>query len=594
MNAKSRRVNDDKSELKGVLDSFRGSFLYVGFFSLFINLLMLVPPFYMLQVYDRVMASRSLETLLMITLIVVWLFITMGLLEYARSRMLVRIGSQLDDRLNSRLYSAMTKMALRQPGRASSQPLNDLTSMRQFMTGNGPFAFFDAPWIPIYFAILFVFHPMFGVFALFAAAILIGLAIMNEVSTRDLMKDANNRNIQSTSAMSAQLRNAEVLHAMGMESAMREHWLRQHLAFLQAQSDASDKAGIWMNFSKTLRIMFQSLMLGLGGYLAINNEITAGMIIAGSILMGRALGPIDQMIGAWKQFNSARMAYARLEELLQGIPDNDRRMSLPAPKGDLRVESVTLIPPGSQQPILRSVSFDIAPGDALLVLGPSASGKSSLLRALLGIWPLAAGKVRLDGAEIGHWNRDELGSHIGYLPQDVELFEGTIAQNIARFNKIESEKVMDAARMAGVDEMIRRLPEGYDTLIGPGGATLSGGQRQRVGLARAIYGKPSVVILDEPNASLDDAGELALVNACKQLKSQGTTLILVTHRRSILEIADKVLLLVEGQVRLFGERDNVLQQLAAQNQQAVAAAQARSQQQPRVAVVSSITAGSKG
>ncbi|WP_228291450.1 type I secretion system permease/ATPase [Thiothrix litoralis] len=483
MNARSWKVGNPKSELKGILDSFRTSFLYVGLFSLFINLLMLAPSFYMLQVYDRVMASRSVETLLMITLIMVWLFVTMGLLEYARSRMLVRIGSQLDDRLNSRLYAAMAKMALRNPGRASSQPLGDLTSLRQFMTGNGPFAFFDAPWIPIYFAILFLFHPMYGLFSVFAALVLISLAVMNEVSTRDLMKDANVRNIQSTTAISAQLRNAEVLHAMGMEPAMREHWLRQHLEFLRAQSDASDKAGIWMNLSKSLRVMFQSLMLGLGAYLAVHNEITSGMIIAGSILMGRALAPIDQMIGAWKQFNSARVSYARLEELLQGVPDTDNRMSLPPPKGDLRVETATLIPPGSQQPVLRSVGFDLGAGEALLVLGPSASGKSSLLRALLGIWPLAAGKVRLDGAEIGHWNRDELGPHIGYLPQDVELFEGSISQNIARFGKVEPDHIIAAARMAGVDEMIRRLPEGYDTLIGPGGATLSGGQRQRVGLA---------------------------------------------------------------------------------------------------------------
>lgn len=611
MNARNKQAGGAVSELREVLNSFRGSFFYVGFFSLFINLLMLVPPFYMLQVYDRVMASRSTDTLVMITLIVVWLFVTMGLLEYARSRVLVRVGSQLDERLNSRLYGAMAKLALLQPGKSSAQPLNDLTSMRQFMTGTGPFAFFDAPWIPVYLAVLFVFHPMFGAFAVFAGLVLVFLAIMNEVSTRDLMQDANARNLQSTGVMNAQLRNAEVLHAMGMEPAMREHWLRQHMGFLQAQSDASDKAGVWMNLSKTLRIMFQSLMLGLGGYLAIHNQITGGMVIAGSILMGRALAPIDQMIGAWKQFNGTRSSYGRLQNLLEQIPETERRMSLSAPKGDLRIEGVTLMPPGGRQPVLRAVSFDVGPGDALVVMGPSAAGKSSLLRALLGVWPLAAGKVRLDGAEIVHWNRDELGPHIGYLPQDVELFEGSVAQNIARFNEVDPEKVMEAARMAGVDEMIRRLPEGYDTVIGSGGATLSGGQRQRVGLARAIYGKPSLVILDEPNASLDDAGELALIEACKALKQQGTTLILVTHRRSILNIADKVLLLVDGQVRLFGQRDEVLQQLAAQNKQLSAAGgaaagtgtqqqaggpsgQSGGRQPPRVAVVPPMAAVAGG
>ena len=550
-----------KSELKQILASFRKNFAYVALFSMFINMLMLVPPLYMLQVYDRVMASRSVETLIMLTIIVVWLFITMGLLDFIRSRILVRLGTQMDERLNTRLFQSMNAFALRYPGKGSSQPLGDLTTIRQFMTGSGPFAFFDSPWIPFYFGILFLFHPYLGWFSIFAAIVLIIIAILNDFSTKKLMLEANNNNAKSMALVNAQLRNAEVLHAMGMGNTMRERWLQQHLNFLKAQSDASDGAGLWMNLSKTLRMMFQSLMLGLGGYLAITNEISAGMVIAGSILMGRALAPIDQMIGAWKQFGAARTSHKRLDALLAEFPEETERMSLPAPKGDLQVETLTVVPPGSQQAVLRAVSFGINAGESLVILGASAAGKSSLMRAIVGVWPSAAGAVRLDGTEIPHWNRTELGPHLGYLPQDVELFEGTVAENISRFGDLDSEKIVAAAKMAGVDEMIRHLPEGYETLIGAGGATLSGGQRQRVGLARALYGSPSLVILDEPNANLDELGEKALVNACVELKKAGTSLILVTHRTNILSIADKVLLLADGMVKLFGSRDEVLQKL---------------------------------
>ena len=316
--------NNIKSELKQILASFRKNFAYVALFSMFINMLMLVPPIYMLQVYDRVMASRSVETLIMLTLIVVWLFITMGLLDFIRSRILVRLGTQMDERLNTRLFQAMNSFALRYPGKSSSQPLSDLTTIRQFMTGSGPFAFFDAPWIPFYFAILFLFHFWLGMFSIFAAIVLIIVAIFNDLSTKKLMLEANNNNAKSMALVNAQLRNAEVLHAMGMGDTMRERWLQQHLSFLKAQSDASDGAGLWMNLSKTLRMMFQSLMLGLGGYLAISNEISAGMVIAGSILMGRALAPIDQMIGAWKQFGAARTSYGRLNALLNEFPAGNR------------------------------------------------------------------------------------------------------------------------------------------------------------------------------------------------------------------------------------------------------------------------------
>jgi ATP-binding cassette subfamily C protein EexD len=572
---------NNKSELKEVINSFRTSFLFVGLFSFFINLLMLVPTLYMLQVYDRVMASRSEETLLMLSLIVAWLFITMGLLEFARSRVLVRVGSKMDDRLNTRIYSTMLNTALRNPAQASSQALNDLTAVRQFMTGSGVFAFFDSPWIFIYIAVMFLFHTYFGWLAVFAAIILLLLALANELSTKALMQKANMQNVQSNQNVALQLRNAEVIHAMGMEQSMRERWLSGHLQFLQQQSDASDRAGVWMNFSKTLRMMFQSAAIGLGGWLAINNEITAGMLIAGSILLGRALAPLDQMIGAWKQFGSARVSYGRLTELLKAFPETSRKTSLPPPKGEIVFEAATVVPPGSTQAVLKAINFNIDAGDSLVVLGASASGKSSMLRALLGVWPTVAGKVRIDGAEVSHWNRDELGAHIGYLPQDVELFEGTIAENISRFGEPSSEKVIAAAQLAGVDQMIRKLPDGYDTKIGAGGVSLSGGQRQRVGLARAVYGTPPIIILDEPNASLDEVGERALVQACEALHKLGSTLILVTHRQGILKIATKLLILREGQVQMFGPRDEVLKQLSQGNAQAQAAPQQKLQKPAR-------------
>ncbi len=588
---KKQSVQNNKSELKHILKSFRKSFIYIGLFSMFINMLMLVPSLYMLQVYDRVMVSRSVETLILLTLIVVWLFITMGALNFVRSRIMVRVGTQMDERLNTRLFQALNAMSLRYPGKASSQPLNDLTSIRQFITGNGTFAFFDTPWIPFYFALLFIFHFWLGMFAIFAAIVLIVIAILNEVSTKKLMQNANTNNMQSVAMLNAQLRNSEVLHAMGMADAMRERWLQRHLNFLKSQAEASDNAGIWLNMSTTLRMMFQSLMLGLGGYLAITNEISSGMVIAGSILMGRALAPIDQMIGAWKQFGAARTSYKRLEELLKEFPDKEERMSLPPPEGRLQVEALTVVPPGSQQAVLRAVNFALDAGDALVVMGASAAGKSSLVRAIVGVWPSVAGAVRLDGTEIDHWNRSELGPYIGYLPQDVELFEGTVAENIARFGEMDSEKIVTAAKMAGVDEMIRHLPEGYETLIGVGGATLSGGQRQRVGLARALYGSPALVILDEPNANLDEVGEHALINACMALKKAGTTLILVTHRTNILSIADKILVLAEGMVSSFGRRDEVLQKLTQNTQKQQKIAQKKPPAAPSAGVVNIPTGG---
>ncbi|WNK21193.1 type I secretion system permease/ATPase [Halomonas piscis] len=552
----------EATDLQRALKACKGSFVAVGFFSMFVNLLMLVPPMYMLQVYDRVLSTQSEDTLLMLTLLVIFLFAIMGGLELVRSRILVRVGNRLDTMINERLYSAMFRRSLMAPGGQSAQPLSDLTSLRQFLTGKSLFAFFDAPWVPIYIGVMFLFHPWLGIFAIGAGLILVALAVANEKSTQKLLSEANSEHIQAQNLANSNLRNAEVLHAMGMLPGIMGCWSKRHHEFLAKQSRASDRAGALTNASKVFRMMAQSLILGLAALLVLKGELTGGMVIAGSILMGRALAPIDQMIGGWKGFVGARGAYQRLNELLSQIPDEQKRMSLPAPEGYLSVENVAAAPPGTRMATIRGVNFAVDKGEHIGIIGPSAAGKSTLARVLLGIWPSQVGDVRLDGGDITQYNRDELGPHVGYLPQDIELFDGTVSENIARFGNVEPEKVVRAARKAGVHEMILELPNGYDTVISGGGGALSGGQRQRVGLARALYGDPVFLVLDEPNANLDDAGERALAEAIARLKAEGTTLFVISHRQSVLKHMDKLLVMKEGQVSMFGPRDQVLAQFA--------------------------------
>ncbi|RXK12295.1 type I secretion system permease/ATPase [Halarcobacter mediterraneus] len=565
-------------ELKNAILDSKKSFFIAGFFSLFINLLMLVPPLYMLQLYDRVITSRSEETLYFLTGIVIVLFITMALLEIVRSKLLIRIGNKIDSLLSQRVFDILFDFANKFPGKANSTPLSDLTQIRQFMTGNGLFAFFDAPWIPIYLAVLFMFHPYFGFFAIFAAIVLLSFAIINEYVTKEKLAESNNLSRASSIYVDSNLRNAEVVNAMGMKSAIRKSWQERYFGFLNAQNDASNKAGVWSNISKISRMMFQSMMLGLGGYLAINMEVSPGMMIAGSIIMGRALAPIDLITNSWKGFSSARDSYERLDELLEDFPKEKEYMELPAPKGELLLEHLVLIPPGAKAPSLTGVSMKIEKGDVVGIIGQSAAGKSSLARAILGIWPLLQGKVRLDGADIHQWDKEHLGRFIGYLPQDVELFEGTIAENIARFNEVDSHKVVAAAQKAGVHELILRLPEGYDTRLGAGGASLSGGQKQRIGFARAIYDNPVLVVLDEPNSNLDDQGELSLVKAIQLLKQNGTTVVLITHRPSILQVTNKIAFMKQGALELYGPSKEVLAKISGNNTPAQQEAQAQAQQ----------------
>ena len=567
------------SELKKSLLSAKKSFIMVGLFSMFINILMLVPPLYMLQLYDRVLGSRSQDTLIMLTLIVVVLFITMGLLEVVRSRVLVRVGNKLDSMLSQRIFDNLFELERKAPGRSSSMPLNDLTQVRQFMTGNGLFAFFDAPWMPIYIIVLFIFHPAFGFFAIFAAIVLVGITVANEYSTKEKLAEANNLSRASTIYVDSNIRNAEVVNAMGMRNNISKIWADKYYGFLNAQNIASDSAGVWSNLSKSLRVMFQSLILGLGAYLAINMEVTPGMMIAASIIMGRALAPLDLIIGSWKGFSSARSSYERIEGLLNDFPKDKEYMQLPAPKGEITLENVVVIPPSGTVPSLKGISMRIEKGDVVGIIGPSAAGKSSLARVMLGLWPLSNGVARIDKADISQWDREDLGKYVGYLPQDIELFEGTVSQNIARFGEVEPEKVVEAATKAGVHEMILKLPEGYDTKIGPGGASLSGGQRQRIGLARALYNNPVFIVLDEPNSNLDDVGEAALVEAIKTLRAGGTTVVIITHRTNVLQATNKLALINNGVLELYGNTNDVLNAIAQKQQAAAGQAQAQAQAQ---------------
>ena len=558
----------EESELKQTIIKAKKSIFMAGLFSMFINVLMLVPPLYMLQLYDRVLTSRSESTLYMLTLIVIVLFVTMGLLEVVRSRVLVKFGNRFANILSNRIFESTFELANKKPEAASSRLMGDFTQLRQFLTGNGLFAFFDAPWIPIYIIVLFLFHPYFGFFAIFAAITLVAITFLNEYTTKEKMDNANTLNRDSMMQLEANIRNAEVINAMGMKTNVRKKWEEKYFGFLNAQNDASNKAGIWSNLSKTLRMFFQSMILGLGAYLAVNMELSAGMMIAGSIIMGRALAPLDLMIATWKGFSGARMSYKRIDQLLKDFPKNKEYMELPAPKGFISVEGVYAKPPASNKYTLENLNFSINKGDILGVIGASAAGKSTLARIILGVWPVQIGTVRIDGADISQWDREHLGKYIGYLPQDIELFSGTISENIARFNEVDSQKVIEAAMKAGVHEMILRLPEGYDTVIGSGAVVLSGGQRQRIGLARAIYDNPVFVVLDEPNSNLDEQGELALLETVEELKQSGTTVVIITHRPNILKVTNKILIMNSGKIERYASTEEILGAVAKQNQSA--------------------------
>ena len=566
-----RRMRTDskqQNEIRQVLLGFKSTFVTVGAFSAITNLLMLAPALYMLQVYDRVLTSRNETTLLMLTVMVLGAYLLIAALELIRSFVLVRVGARFDMQLNKRIYSAAFEQNLKQAGGNAGQALQDLTSLRQFLTGNALFAFFDAPWFPIYLVLLFMFEPMLGVFAVGGTLVLLALAWLNERVTRAPLTEANAMAVAAGSLATNNLRNAEVIESMGMLPHLIERWFKLHGKFLQLQAEASEKAGMVGAATRFVQVSLQSLVLGLGALLVLEDKITGGMMIAASILVGRALAPVQQVIGVWKSWSSTRSAWQRLNRLLEANPARAVGMALPKPLGALSVEGVTAMAPGAKVAAIKNLGFAIVPGDVLGVIGPSGSGKSTLARLLVGVWPASLGKVRLDGADIYQWNKGELGPYIGYLPQDIELFGGTVSDNIARFGAIDPASVVQAAQRAGVHDMILHLPDGYDTLLGDGGAGLSGGQKQRLGLARAMYGDPALVVLDEPNSNLDDVGEMALVQAIRDLRQRGKTIVLITHRPSLIRVTTKLLLLREGAAQMFGPTEQVMAALQQAGQKA--------------------------
>ena len=544
----------------------RNAFWGVAAFSGVINLLYLTPAIYMLQTYDRVLSSRSSTTLVVLTVLAMGLYALMGFLENFRSAVLVRVGNALDEVLSKRVFTAAFERNLRAGGGNATQAMSDLTQLRQFFTGNGLFAFLDAPWFPIYLVVIFFFHPWLGWFALVGAVILVVMALISDRLSRKPLAEANVAAVASNQYVNSNLRNAEVIEAMGMLPNLMRRWYMLQSRMLERQSFASDRAGSTIAVTKFFRLSLQSGILGLGAYLVILGEATPGIMIAASILMGRALAPIELLIGTWKGFVSAKTSYARLKEMLGQFPAREPGMSLPRPFGVMVAENIYVTPPRAQAAVLKGLNFTFGPAEIIGVIGPSASGKSTLARAMMGVWPTQVGKMRLDGVDIFRWNKEEVGPSIGYLPQDVELFDGTIAENIARFGEIDSALVIAAAKASGVHDMILHFQQGYDTPIGEAGGVLSGGQRQRIALARALYGNPAFLVLDEPNSNLDDQGEAALVDAVLSMKAKGSTVVLMTHRTSVLRAVDRLMLLHDGQLRMFGPRDEVLQALASNAQ----------------------------
>ena len=552
-----------RSELAVTLYAFRREFLIVGIFSMVANVLMLAPTLYMLQVYDRVLVSRSELTLLVVSLITLFFFTVMAFAEWSRSRLLVRAGVRLDAVLSTRVFNASFEANLSQSGAPAQRAFTDLTEVRQFLTGNGIFAFFDAPWAPIYIGVLFFLYPFLGWVSIGFALVQAALAWFGHRRTIAPAEEASKAALDINLYLQGTLRNAEVVESMGMLAGLRQRWAQRHATYMERQGATHALTHRITAISKWVRYCQQSFALGAGALLLIDGQLTAGGMIAANVLMTRALAPIDQIVNTWRSFISARNAFLRLETLLQAHPERDPALSRVPPTGAVVLRDVVASASGRAEPILKGVSLETTPGTVTVVLGPSGSGKSTLARVLMGIWPDVAGEVLLDGQPLTGWSRAELGPHLGYLPQDIELFDGTIAENIARFAEIESDKVIASARSAGLHDMILRFPKGYDTPMGEAGSLLSGGQRQRVGLARAIYGAPALIVLDEPNANLDDVGEAALIQAVRELKAKGRTVFLITHRPGAVAVADQLLVLRDGRVQVQGPRDAVLAQLQA-------------------------------
>ena len=550
--------------LKTSIRKCSSKLVFIVFFSLFINLLMFVAPLHMLQMYDRVLVSRSEVTLLVLTFLAVCLLVIYGLLEGVRTRILNRIGLEFDELMSGRVFNMVFEMAVRKPSvSAPAQIIRDTDSVREFIAGPAIVAFCDAPWVPVFIAVCFILHPYLGFVALLGAVIVFALAASNEWLTKKKLSDANALWLKAGNHSLVSLRNSEIIKALGMISGVKRSWSDDRNTALRHQTTASDRSGAIVACSRFVRMTLQVIMLATGGYLAILDQITPGTMIAASIIMGRALAPVEMAVAQWRNFINARDAYNRINRMVDGQPENPEVMDLPAPTGTLSLESVFVAPPedNGANLIIKNISLNLAPGSITGIVGPSGCGKSTLVRAMVGVWKVLRGTIRYDGASIENWDSEKLGPHVGYMPQDVELFDGTVAQNICRFQDIKSDIIIAAAKKAGVHDLILQLPEGYDTNIGTAGQTLSGGQRQRIGLARALYMDPKIIVLDEPNSNLDSEGEKALADAITGAKNLGATVIVVSHRPSLLAVADNIAVLNQGSLVKLGPREQVLREL---------------------------------
>lgn len=549
-----------QSQLMEAIRECKQAFAAIGLFSFFINILMLTGALFMLQIYDRVLPSRSIPTLVGLVILALTLFAFLGALDLLRGRLLVRVGALLDERLSPKIYDAAVRMPLRSVRQGDGlQPIRDFDQIRSFLSGLGPTALFDLPWMPIYLAICFAFHFWIGFAALVGAIILIGLTAATEYWVREPLKAAAKHSARRNSIGEASYRNAEVLSAMGMGARMRERWSEANAKYIAHQQDATDISGGLGSISRVLRMVLQSALLAVGALLVLYNQATPGVIIAGSILGARAVAPVETAITNWRQFVSARTSWERLNRLLAAFVAGPPPLELPAPKAVLSVENVSVAPPGERKVVVQDATFQIKAGSAVGIIGPNAAGKSSLARAIVGVWPVVRGTIRLDGAALDQWSLEALGSHVGYLPQDVELFAGSVKQNIARFEKEpNAEAIIAASKASAVHEMILRLPNGYDTEIGEGGVALSAGQRQRIALARALYKNPFLVVLDEANSNLDGEGEVALSHAISSIRQRGGVAIVVALRPKALDECDLAMFVAGGQIKAFGPKAEVL------------------------------------
>jgi PrtD family type I secretion system ABC transporter len=568
-----------RGEILAVLKSSRGAFLSALFFSWIVNLLTLTGSLFMLQVYDRVIPSSSVATLVALSIIVLILYVFYGLLDFVRTRILVRIGRRIEETLRARVFDAMAYLALKRNNNSGGQPVQDLSTIRQFLGGQGPLAFMDMPFVPVFLLVCFLLHWVLGVVALVSASIIFVLAVLTERASRDPMVQANISSVKANAITEEARRNSEALHTLGMKGAIRRNWSKIQQEALDFQTLANDAGGRYSMYSKVFRMITQSAMLAAGAWLAIKHEISGGTIIASSIIMGRALAPVEQAVGNWQQFLNFRKAYERLNRVLDVVAPEKQRMALPHPRGQLEVENLVVVLPGSEKPILQGINFKVEPGKGLGIIGPTGAGKSTLARALVGLIMPTRGSVRLDGATADQRDDDELGQLIGYLPQDTQIFDGTVAQNISRFvENPNSTKIVEAAQLANIHDFIMRLPQGYDTPLAEGGSRLSAGQRQRVALARALFGDPVLFVMDEPNSNLDSEGEIALDRAIRACIKRGASVVVVAHRPSALQAMDDLLVLTNGQIAAMGTRDEIMRKVSQPMQKSQSMPQAKPEQ----------------